>query len=84
MSKDKHKGVERRKFVMANLPIMENGKKIKTNGYRPDPNTDYRYSYGPEIDITKDVKALKKKKMLKFKRTGLRKAARTLLIPKDE
>jgi hypothetical protein len=72
MSKDKHKGVARRKFALAQLPIKHDGSpQIKVRGYAlpvraKDASLHPMYrTQRPLVDITYEIKQLKKAGKLK-------------------
>lgn len=65
MSKDKHKGVARRKFALANISKVTESKRMTVHE-APEPSVKRRRHYPQErilvsVDITKAVKELEKK-----------------------
>ncbi len=84
MSKDKHKGVERRKFVLANLPLRDHGSRRTIRGHLPDPSPHRgAVKQRPSLDVTQEVKRLEKTGALRRKRTPLPSGIKlTVLVPK--
>jgi hypothetical protein len=73
MSNDKHKGVQRRKFALANLPREDSGRRKVVYGSRPMivvKATPYRSTCRPAVDITKEVRQLEKAGKVKRRRSG--------------
>jgi len=69
MSKDKHKGVKRRLFALANLPRWDQGKKKCISGFYNEPSGNGEI-HRPWIDISKDIRELEKLGMVSRKRVG--------------
>ena len=64
MSRDKHKGVARRKFALAQLPLGDHGKRKIVYGFKAEPRAGkgatFRQQIRPRVDITADVRRLEK------------------------
>lgn len=69
MSKDKHRGVERRKFVLANLPKQQWGGRHFMRDFVPEPTLDKNKHFHRTIEVTKEIKQLEKRG--KIKRTSV-------------
>lgn len=69
MSKDKHKGVARRKFALANLPISDCGKRKVIRGYLGEPTPRKNGARREYVDITADLKMLEKEGLVKRRRS---------------
>jgi hypothetical protein len=93
MSKDKHKGVERRKFALANLPVTAYGRRILVPGHLPAPeagkSATFRRQFRPTLDITKEIRQLGKAGKVKRRRSAPvassfgRHIRRTLIVAAD-
>ena len=65
MSKDKRRFSDVRKLVLANLPV---SKRIFMRGHKPKANPDGSSKYNKIIEITKEIRWLRKKGKLKCER----------------
>ena len=71
MSKDKHKGVARRKFALANVSV-DNGRRTIIRGYLGEPTPTRRGAVREYVDITKEIEQLEKRGLIKRVRTHSR------------
>ena len=74
MSADKHRGVWRRKFVMANLPLVDWGHRrgFYKWGFMPAPSPVRGGVRRPLLNLTRDVKRLEREGKIVRRRTGPR------------
>lgn len=99
MSKDKHKGVERRKFALANAGrVIDTGRARNSMLVRDFPldtrSPDYFSRFGRlriywgrsagSVNISPEVRSLLKQRKLKRVRRGLRRCKRTYFKPTDD
>lgn len=70
MSSDKHKGVARRKFALANLPSSDWGKRKVVRGYLEAPTPKKGGARRQYVDITADLERLEKKGLVKRRRSS--------------
>lgn len=67
MSKDKRKNSDKRKFVLANLPVMD-GREIRMTKARSAYDRKGIHGRGDSIDVSKEIKRLEKEGKIKRER----------------